>query len=1268
MIKSLLLMINNYIICISGNTMGDRQRNFMQYATALNQFSSFNNDGGVNEAVAIVEMEAVGSALAVTAGSGGSSGASHGGTTAAGNAALWGELSRSLQYNNYPGFGSAWQGGSGDMRLYGYGGYGEGQVDGRAEPRSESRGEGRRVPSKGETKATPPLPPGMTAGVGSALASLQQLVAGGGDAATVYRNLLAARQSTVDHRDSPHDSPSNSPADPAVRLPPSREAFPSQGMSQAMSHALAHPFLAAHLNANQLLQMTQTPTTEMDYQVVDGQLEECGDTKRRTRQKRAISYVEDGTDPVLEMNEDSSPDATPLKKKGRRSKDAKDRLDGESNPSPEQQVPSVDEESFVEFLEVALMASSTQEFSSVTEPLHVDTTLIHEPDLRVPGPPPITPSSCSPDVYDFNDTDSDGVGRGRKRGRKKGSSPKKNAKSPLEMAKSSISPRPREPHAKSPRSPKFFSSSRSPITERNKEWLRGISPPIRDLSKTPADIPVPDGTATPNLLQESVVDISKTISLSEEVLIQDSPTGDTPVADNATKPDTDVVSPRRSSRRNKTRDQEIVSVKGNESMDSSLPSSPSGNSKNNTCFSGLISGNAQNKEDKEEKFFDMAAVETQPVDGVGDSPSSRMRKRNRRSTEQAPDQQTDNNETQTVPTQENDEPKTAVEPVKLPEEAPSKCETELATTLDKNAEKSETASEDGVKSCKGTEMKDSPSKNGKGALKKNDVSKVTSVLPHETKQYQHVPEDAFDNSKTPSGTTTTEGEHSYIKDKAPVQESGTSIPISLVSDAKKSDTTPRKSRPKRGADFQLVQNNFLSIDGTFNGPDLASCHNSSEETTTVITQAMEEMESRGRRLRTRRASAKQDAKSETQDAKSEAQDAKSETVDVNTEAKDTKSEASDAKSDALGAETETQVAKSEVNDTVLEMGEIKIETQNTKIETQDVQSKTQDVISETQEAKSQTSSTNLNTQEPSDKPEMSCPENNSDVGPSAVEPSKKSTVTLDTPEVSSMPVIHPEVLEVPQGTDVDVDAETVENIAKFLEETASSIPASTEESYVDKRPKRSSRPPRKMDENEMNDLLILLNMEDEESEDEDYVPKDLENFDSMAESDDGGDSEGNDDGEFDDFDSSDDCERESRGSGTLSNLLTMASDIGDNDFVPTALKHGKGGPTKQKGLKKDKGKKMKADASSAKKGKVIKGKIKNNKFRNDDVEVRKENEEGRKKSEVYEKRGPFIRLDESRCREVIVNAPHRDEDELEKPMRKTNIQFYCKIEAKQKTA
>ncbi|KAK8722030.1 hypothetical protein OTU49_012442, partial [Cherax quadricarinatus] len=174
--------------------MADRQRNFAQYATALNQFATFNNDGGGAERGGRERVDGGAGVAAPGGNSGGGGGASHGGTPAAGNAALWGELSRSLQYNNYPGFSTAWQGGGSDMRLYGYSGYGEGQVDGRAEPRTDSRGEGRRVPSKGETKATPPLPPGMAPGVGSALASLQQLVASGGDAATVYRSLLAARQ------------------------------------------------------------------------------------------------------------------------------------------------------------------------------------------------------------------------------------------------------------------------------------------------------------------------------------------------------------------------------------------------------------------------------------------------------------------------------------------------------------------------------------------------------------------------------------------------------------------------------------------------------------------------------------------------------------------------------------------------------------------------------------------------------------------------------------------------------------------------------------------------------------------------------------------------------------------------------------------------------------------------------------------------------------------------------------------------------------------
>ncbi|KAK8722039.1 hypothetical protein OTU49_012445, partial [Cherax quadricarinatus] len=1495
---------------------------------------------------------------------------------------------------------------------------------------------------------------------------------GGGDSSSDDSqgfDVLLTRN-TVERRDSPHDSlRSNSPADPALRLPIPREAFSNQGMSQAMSHALAHPFLAAHLNANQLLQMTHTPpsgkvdvppqplqqlqvrtdllephpkepetypiqepqrsltqlqitqqevdinsirtnnapvegttapvkkrrcsprylendtasvgdasgtstisevgrsdgveniasigvslsaeesathtlsasidsnpingvraasedevksvsgsssnnlllnvsaencevdnsvhktlgkndqeyfngdneifdnvrknnrkrksesesVTEMEYQC-DGPLEECGDTKRRTRQKRAVSYVEDGTDPVLEMNEDSSPDATPLKKKGRRSKDIRDKVDGESNPSPEQQTPieppitppilTTDDSQSKSSSNSPMVGRRgrgvlrgvsrgrgrqlvplSQDFASVTEPLHVDTTLITEPDLRVPGPPPITPSSCSPDVYDFNDTDSDGVGRGKKgkRGRKKGSGLKKNARSPLEIAKSSISPRPREPHAKSPRSPKFFSSSRSPMSERNKEWLRGISPPVKDLSKTLAEMSSSEST-TVSLLQESSVDIGKIIPLSVDILTQDSQSGDAPPVDNAAKTDAHVVSPRRSSRRNKTRDnQELLTAKGNESTDSNLRSSPSGNLKNNTSFSGLILDGAQNRDDKDEKALALAATLSQPVNGLG-SPSSRIRKRGRRSGDQLlPDQQTNTDETQTLLMQENGK-KPPLDRLAHPEESPSKCDISLKVDCVNKITKTpdivlECVLDSGAAEIRCPPTKPAGSKNrakgrGKGKKKKpgkspkvkctqmkDEVSQEPTVLPHTTEHYDTVPEDAHQENTHCSGTTV-EGESSYFKDRALIQESSTSEPSSPVRDVAKHDGNQRKSRTKRSADYHLVQSNLTAADDIPDAPDL-SCQNSIGENTTVIGQT-EELESRGRRLRTRRTSAKQDAKSESHDVKTEINDGKSESQErkvealdrksgaqeekfeaqngkfegqdgipevrdsssevqdgsseahdrkaenhenqaevqdlkieietqdkkpesheekseteakksetrekkskiqaekceiqalkseiptlkfetqntpsedqvVNNEAKGTDSdakgadkegkntnnegkgadnEASDTKSDIPSGKCETQTSKSEIQDTIVSIEDTKAESGNAGLETPIVQTKVPDVLSEPIERKSKP--TSLPTQA-SDDLEVLCTFNSLEVS-AVTEPS----INLNTLESSSMAAPPPDALaapppdalEVPQGTDVDVDAETVENIAKFLEETASNIPAATEESYIEKRPKRSSRPPRKMDENEMNDLLMLLNMEDEESEDEDYVPKDLDNFDSMAESDEGGDSDGNDYRE-DDGDSSG-CE--SRGSGSLGNLLSMASDSGGcNDFVPTTLKHGKG-PAKQKGLKKDRGKKGKTDTSSAKKGKVIKGKVKScSKSRNDDSELRKKNEDGRRKGETYERRGPFIRLDKTRSREVIVNAPHRDEDEQEKTVRKTSIQFYCKIEAKQKTA
>ncbi|ROT67439.1 hypothetical protein C7M84_014483, partial [Penaeus vannamei] len=1072
--------------------------------------------------------------------SSGSSSASHGGTTAAGNAALWGELSRSLQYNNYPGFGSAWQGGGGDMRLYGYGGYGEAQVDGRAEGRSESRGEGRRVPSKGETKATPPLPPGMAPGVGSALASLQQLVAGGlglhgssrmqqvspqgrkhtppgpaeirheshepqpsPDDSQGYDILLT--RSTVDHRDSPHDSlRSDSPGDAALRLAPSREVFATQGMSQAMSHALAHPFLAAHLNPSQLLQVAQTSVStattvtttgksdvssphpqqqqlqvrtdllephpreaetfsvqepprplpppqitppEMDINNVrtppsnasvdstaapvkkrrcspsylenDTSLDESGENKRRTRQKRAISYVEDGTDPVLEMNEDSSPDATPLKKKGRKLKEARERLEGESDPNPDQQTPVEPASSPTPAAPSGeepvksphssptggrrgrsvvrgaprgrgrLLGANAQEYPNITEPLHVDTTLVQEPDLRVPGPPPIVPSSCSPDVYDFNDTDSDGVGRGKKgkRGRKKGSSPKKNSKSPLDMAKSSISPRPREPASKSPRSPKFFSSSRSPISERNKEWMRSFSPPVRDLSKSLSETPPLEGNMAPSIPGGPMAENSKSIQQPEEITVKDSQSDESQAGENAPKPDSNIISPRRSSRRNKTRDNQDFTPpdgKAIETMDSSLNSPSSGNSKDNTLLSGSVSCSAQNKEEKDEIAADMAASGSQLADSLV-SPSSRIRKRGKRSIDHF---QPDASATQDGSNEE-------MQDISTVDEEPSK------TTEDVT--------------LKGSETSEAPP--------------------------PHIASEELTNSSVDHVT----------KNSSP------------------------NSRAKRGTVNLPVQNAMVALDMPSNGPTMETpLSYTTDETAPVIAQ-IEETESRGRRLRARRGSIKQDSKPETQDPTSDMQESKLETQEVRHITQEQRPEVKEQNSENQEPCPEDKEISPIIQESFVEIKEIIPETLESKPELMESKPEAADMCQ---------------------KLETPCPLPNTDIN--ELEPSiiSEQEVQENPP---SLPGSEPGALVVPHGTDMDVDAETVENIAKFLEETASNIPGTAEESYADKRPKRSSRPPRKMDDNEMNDLLMLLNMEDEESEDEDYVPKDLENLDSAAE-------------------------------------------------------------------------------------------------------------------------------------------------------------------------
>ncbi|XP_037791244.1 uncharacterized protein CG5098-like [Penaeus monodon] len=1059
-----------------------------------------------------------------------------------------------------------------------------------------------------------------------------------------------------------------------------------------------HEMLDSPRKRNKKRKSESDSVTEIDYPVVDGQLDESGENKRRTRQKRAISYVEDGTDPVLEMNEDSSPDATPLKKKGRKLKDTRERLEGESDPNPDQQTPVEPASSPAPSAPSGeepvksphssptggrrgrsvvrgaprgrgrLLGANAQEYPNITEPLHVDTTLVQEPDLRVPGPPPIVPSSCSPDVYDFNDTDSDGVGRGKKgkRGRKKGSSPKKNSKSPLDMAKSSISPRPREPASKSPRSPKFFSSSRSPISERNKEWMRSFSPPVRDLSKTLSETPPLEGNVAPSITGGPLAENSKSIQQPEEITVKDSQSDESQAGENAPKPDSNIISPRRSSRRNKTRDNQDFTPpdgKAIETMDSSLNSPSSGNSKDNTLLSGSVSCSAQNKEEKDEIAADMAASGSQLADSLV-TPSNRIRKRGKRSIDHfQPDSSATQvgsiEEMQDISTAEEEPPKNtedvSIKCSETPEAPPSHIASEELTNssvdhVTKNSSpKSKSPKGKGKGRGKGKKKKGGKSPKGKGNQTKGIISIDTNVLPQETKQYQSVPDDAFDSSETSKPMEEKVNTHCVEKTNSQKNELG--VPTATVHDTSlKPEDSPRKGRAKRGTVNLPVQNAMVALDMPSNGPTMETpLSYTTDETAPVIAQ-IEETESRGRRLRARRGSIKQDSKPETQDPTSEMQESKLETQELRHNTQEQRPEMKEQNSENQEPCPEDKEISPVIQASYADIKEIIPETLESKPELTESKPEAADVCQ---------------------KLETPCPLPNTDIN--ELEPSiiSEQEVQENPP---SLPGSEPGALVVPHGTDMDVDAETVENIAKFLEETASNIPGTAEESYADKRPKRSSRPPRKMDDNEMNDLLMLLNMEDEESEDEDYVPKDLENLDSAAESEDGVDSLCNDDDDDDDDDddgldySGDELENEGRGGGNLSDLLRASDTAGDSNFVPTALKHGKGGTAKQKGLKKDKNKKVKTDTSSAKKGKVVKGKVKISKARSDDSELKKKSDDGKKKGDVGERRGPFIRLDKNGCREVIINTPYRDEDESERPMRKTNIQFYCKIEAKQKTA
>ncbi|KAB7505122.1 hypothetical protein Anas_13043, partial [Armadillidium nasatum] len=142
--------------------MDDRQRQFAQLATALNQYAS-SGSGGERGGPRDNRNAATDGRSSTGSTSSGSSSNSSGNAAAA---ALWGDLSRAFQFN-YSSFssGSGWpppshQGGSDFHRYGGYSGYNnDGAASDNRNSTLEPRTESRRVPSKGETKATPPLPP-----------------------------------------------------------------------------------------------------------------------------------------------------------------------------------------------------------------------------------------------------------------------------------------------------------------------------------------------------------------------------------------------------------------------------------------------------------------------------------------------------------------------------------------------------------------------------------------------------------------------------------------------------------------------------------------------------------------------------------------------------------------------------------------------------------------------------------------------------------------------------------------------------------------------------------------------------------------------------------------------------------------------------------------------------------------------------------------------------------------------------------------------------
>lgn len=269
-------------------------------------------------------------------------------------------------------------------------------------------------------------------------------------------------------------------------------------------------------NLEHIMSPCKNKKRRTECEIVEDTSGDVSETKRRTRQKRPVSYVEDETDPVLEMNEDMCPLLSPVKKRGRKCKEKSEvephssigqaanisitkdlhlQVYGSSNCLPTELHPrhtmssgeSCGEAggSPLNSLQNRLLVSGKVP-PNMAEPLHIDTSGAFKSNFRSSGSlNPVTPTLHSPDVYDFHDGEGDPSVRGAKgkRGRKRGS-PKKQGRTTPEYLRSSMSPKFREGScSRSPRSPKFF--ARSPTEGLTGDRLRPSAGPLGGLEEDP---------------------------------------------------------------------------------------------------------------------------------------------------------------------------------------------------------------------------------------------------------------------------------------------------------------------------------------------------------------------------------------------------------------------------------------------------------------------------------------------------------------------------------------------------------------------------------------------------------------------------------------------------------------------------------------------------------------------------------------------------------------------------------------------------------------